>query len=84
MNGKYSKISGSFVQGNELNFATNIRIYVDGKLVFEKIGVTKTTGKINFTLDVKNASAIKICVSNDERQYFDTNHIALVDVELTK
>jgi hypothetical protein len=60
-----------------------IKIFVDGKLVFEKEGLLKTTTPIDFTIDVTGASLVEIRIGNQERCNA-TNHVALVNAELTK
>ncbi len=83
LNGKYKTLSGSFVAGSEMSMTAFIKIYVDDKLVFENT-MTKTQGKVNFNINVQNASTVKICTGNSDRIYFKGNHTALVNVELTK
>ena len=60
-----------------------IKIFVDGKLVFEKEGLLKTTMPIDFTIDVTGASLVEIRIGNQERCNA-TNLVALVNAELTK
>ena len=82
---KYSVFSGSFVCGNDMSMDyVTIKIYVDNQLVFERTKVTRSTSAMDFSINVKNASTIKIVVSQGRSYEYGYAHIALVNAELTK
>ncbi len=77
----YSKFSGSFVSGNDMNDSVTFEIYVDDERVFSFEGFTKTTEKIDFEIDVVGASKLEI---RSNSGYHYTTHFAIVDVKLAK
>lgn len=87
LNGKYSYFKGSIVATTEPSEGDTyyINIYVDDVLKFSKIGYSKTTGKIDFKVDVKNGQSLKIVVGIEQKHRYNYNdEIALVDAQLTK
>lgn len=87
LNGKYSYFKGSIVATTEPSEDDTyyINIYVDDVLKFSKIGYSKTTGKIDFKVDVKNGQSLKIVVGIEQKHRYNYNdEIALVDAQLTK
>lgn len=62
LNGEYIKLTGSLVikDEDESSSKYNIEMFVDNKRAFSKKGITKTTGEINFDIDVANCSELKI------------------------
>ena len=61
-------------------------IFVDDKLVWSVKDYSRTSGKVDFSIDVTNASTIRINVT--ERDYPDPSYgrmlLCLVESELTK
>lgn len=83
LNREYSVFNGSMVvsndnEGNDIVF----QIYVDDVLVetFENIG--RETEKIDFSINVKNASRLKFVFS--WIQYWQDRSVAIVNTQLTK
>lgn len=86
LNGKYSRFSGSIVaMPNTSTVSTyTIRIYVDDVLKFSKSGFSKTTGKVNFSVDVKGGSVLTIKASSDGTTGDSNMNVAIVNAQLTK
>ena len=81
----YTKLSGAFVAGNKLDIALSIEIYVDDNLAFSSQKYDRTTGKMEFSVDITNASTVKFRITSGSVRYTVKHaHIALVDVKLTK
>lgn len=86
LNADYSEFSGSIVAApyTNMNKSYYIHIYADDVLVHSVSGYRKTTGKIDFCLDVTNIEIISICVGQ-ETGGGDTNcDIGIVNAQLTK
>lgn len=62
LNGQYSTFSGSIVASETTNpdWTYYVNIYVDDTLVFSKTGYSKTTGKVDFEVDVTNGQKLEI------------------------
>lgn len=65
---QYESFSGCIVSGNatESDNSMNIKFYLDDELVYSQNDITKYTAPINFDIDVKNGSVLKIITSGDE------------------
>ena len=84
LNGEYKTFSGSIVAAptTNSNQAYKVAIYVDDQLLFSKTGITKTTGKVNFNIDVSNGQKLEIRMGCDNG---DSNEqLALVNAALKK
>ena len=65
----------------------NVEIYIDGELKHSVQNITKTTGPLNFNLDVSNSSTLTFKISNDYTgTYWDTSivNVAIVNTKLVK
>lgn len=86
LNADYSEFSGSVVAAPHTNTKKSyyIHIYADDVLVHTVSNYTKTTGRIDFKLDVTNIEKLSICVGQETRGG-DTNcDICIVNAQLTK
>lgn len=82
---KYSVFEGTIVAINstEADIYIDIKIYVDDKLVYSYDDYTIIAGALDFSIDVSNASSIKIFFKDN--QYYDhSGGIALVNAQLYK
>lgn len=80
---EYTTFSGSFVAGSDMDGSTEvtIEIYVDDVLVYSIKDYMRETGKIDFSISVKNASKLKIKFTYQYNSWID---IGLVNAELKK
>ncbi|MBO5064957.1 MAG: NPCBM/NEW2 domain-containing protein [Clostridia bacterium] len=86
LNNNFKTFSGSIV-ASTTTYADStyyINIYADNKLVFSKTNFTRTSGKVDFKVDVTNCQTLKIAVgletgSGDYRQ-----ELCIVNAQLTK
>jgi len=80
---RFSVFSGSIVASQETDSGASITIaiYVDDKLAYTRTGYTKTTGKIDFSVDVDGATKLTISTS---RMGGYSNYVYIVDAELIK
>lgn len=86
LNGEYSKFTGSIVAAEDTYAKGSyyVNVYVDNVLVYSKTGITKTTGKINFNIDVKGAEQISIRVGHEQTLTSSNEKIGIVNAQLTK
>ena len=86
INGKYSTFSGSIVAATitEPEFTYYINIYVDNVLKFSKKGFSKTSGKVDFKIDIKNASTLKITAGIEQTMGDWHQEIGIVNAQLIK
>lgn len=89
INSEYSKFVGSFVADPSANIELHyfINIYVDDVLKCSKKNFTKTTGKLDFSVDVKGGKQLKIVVGVEEdvNQYIvSVGNVGIVNAKLEK
>lgn len=86
INGKYSTFSGSIVAATitEPEFTYYINIYVDNVLKFSKKGFSKTSGKVDFKIDIINASTLKITAGIEQTMGDWHQEIGIVNAQLIK
>ncbi len=82
---KYKTFSGSVVVSEKADQSASfaVEIYVDDALFYETGGFSKTTGKLDFSIDMEDAKKLEIVVygpSNDTIK----KDVALVNVSLSK
>ena len=62
-----------------------VNIYVDGVLKYSKTGISKTSGKVNFNVDVSNGSMLEITAGKEGYPSGDYHQeIGIVNAQLTK
>ncbi len=85
LNGKYSTFSGSIVATEATNpdWEYYASIFVDGNLAFSKTGITKTTGKIDFIVDVTNGQTLEIRMGADVPYGGYNEELGLVNATLS-
>ncbi len=85
LRGEYKKFTGSIVATPETyaNQTYYIHIYLDDVLVFTKTGFTKTTGAVDFSIDVTNCEKLSICMGT-EGGSASKAEVAIVNAQLTK
>lgn len=87
LNGKYKKLSGSIVASTQTDpeYTYYVNIYVDGVLKYSKTGISKTSGKVNFNVDVSNGSMLEITAGKEGYPSGDYHQeIGIVNAQLTK
>ena len=86
LNGKYLNFTGSIVAMPNTSTAGtySISIYVDGVLKYSKSQFSKTTGKTDFSINVKGGSALTIKVCMDSGNGDSNMNVAIVNAQLTK
>ncbi len=86
LDGKYTVFSGSFVASNSMFARTKstIEIYVDGKLAWSVENYDRTTGKVDFTISVDNATKLSIYVDGNNILIEQDPKICLINGELWK
>lgn len=86
LGGKYSRFTGSIVaMPNTSTVGTySIRIYVDDVLAFSKSKFTKTTGRVDFSIDVSGGTVLTIKVCNEGTMGDSNMDVAIVNAQLTK
>ena len=87
LNKKYTSFSGSFVAGNKMSGIAVLQIFVDNELVFSSSNYRKTTGSIDFNINIQDSTQLKICIELDPQISGNINltmDIALVNPKLTK
>lgn len=79
LNQKYTTFTGVIIapSNQSQGYHANLQIYVDDTIVYSVENVIRETQKINFTIDVKNASRLKIVSSGNAC-------IAIADAKLSK
>ncbi len=86
LDNKYSKLSGSIVtyQDTDSEAKMIVEIYVDDVLKYKSNPFGKTTGKIDFSVDVKNAQKLLIKGVSASDTSWQWAHFAIVNAQLTK
>lgn len=86
LNNKYTYFTGSIVASTQTSseWTYYINIYVDGVLKFSKTGFSKTSGKVDFKIDVKNASTLKITAGKEGHLGGKDQEIGIVNAQLIK
>ncbi len=89
LNKQYSKLQGTIIvrDGSPSDGEFSVMVYVDNNLVCTKSGITKTSGKFDFEVDVKNTQQLNIKVTRTagngySREY--NSSFAIVDAKLFK
>lgn len=86
LNGQYAKFSGSIVAADN-TYAKGtyyINIYVDNVLTYSKTGFTKTSGKIDFNINIKGAQQLSIRVGHEQTLTSYNEQIGIVNAQLSK
>lgn len=86
LNGKYKLFTGSIVASTTTNpnWTYYINIYVDGVLKFSKTGFSKTSGKVDFKVNVTNGQTLKITAGVEGRWGDVDEEICIVNAKLFK
>ncbi len=86
LNGKYKNFKGSIVAMPNTSTAGTytIGVYVDGVLKYSKSKFGKTTGKVDFSIDVKNGKLLTIKACQDSGMGDSNMDVAVVNAQLTK
>lgn len=86
LNGMYSVFEGSIVAASYTNSKPTyiIRIYVDDVLMYSETGFTKTTGKVNFSVDVSGGTLLTIKVSQAGSMGDYDMDVGIVNAQLRK
>lgn len=86
LNGRYSKFTGTLItpKGSSNNCNYYINIYVDNNLVYSKSGITITTGKINFNINVQGGQQLTIRCGSDRWALDQNQKLGIVNAQLTK
>lgn len=86
LNGEYKLFTGSIVASTKTNadWTYYINIYVDGVLKFSKTGFSKTSGKVDFKIDVTNGGTLKITAGKEGSMGDYNQEIGIVNAQLTK
>ncbi|MBQ5321127.1 MAG: NPCBM/NEW2 domain-containing protein [Oscillospiraceae bacterium] len=86
LNGQYSNFTGSIVAMPNTSTAGtySISIYVDGVLKYSKSNFSKTTGKVDFSVDVKGGKTLTIKACMDSGNGDSNMNVAVVNAQLTK
>ena len=84
--GEYKTFSGSLVAHTNTNNSLiyNMMIYVDDKLVYTLKDYTKTTGKVDFSVDVTGGVKLKIVFVEQNQKHGYDAHLGIVDAKLFK
>lgn len=86
LNGQYSKFSGSIVAADN-TYAKGmyyVNIYVDNVLVYSKNGITRTSEKIDFSINVKGGQQLTIRVGHEQTVTSYNEQIGIVNAKLEK
>lgn len=67
LNGEYTQFFGSIVAGTKTNakWTYYVNIYADDELVFHQGGLSKTSARIDFSVDVSGCVLLKIVMGNE-------------------
>lgn len=86
LNGQYAKLTASIVAADNTyaNGIYYVNIYVDNVLTYSKKGFTKTTGKIDFSINVKGAQQLCIRVGHEQTLTSYNEQIGIVNAQLSK
>lgn len=82
----YGEFKGSIVATPYTNTDKTyyIHIYTDDVLVYTFTGYTKTTGKVDFDIDVTNVEKLSICMGQENRGGATDCDVCIVNAQLTK
>ncbi len=85
LNNDYSVFSGSLIATPDTKSKKSytIKIYADDVLKFSKTGYTKTTGKVEFLIDVKGCTKLTIETVSEQVET-TTSCLGIVNAQLTK
>lgn len=80
---KYSYFTGTIITPSETasDLTCIISIYVDDQIKYTLTNYTKTTGKVDFKVDVKNASTLSIVMNKSINSFSD---VAIINAKLEK
>lgn len=86
LNGQYKTFSGSIVASTETEpeWTYYINIYVDGVLKYSKTGFSKTSGKVDFEIDVSTGETLEIRMGLEDNTGDWCQEIGIVNAQLTK
>ena len=86
LDSNYKTFSGSIVATTKTtpDFTYYINIYVDGVLKYSEKGFSRTSKKVDFEIDVNNASAVKITAGIEGNTGDSNQEIGIVNAVLTK
>lgn len=86
LEGNFKTFTGSIVASTETDpeWSYYINIYVDGVLKYTKTGITKTSKKADFEIDVSNADTLEIRAGLEGNTGDWNQEICIVDAELSK
>ena len=84
LDNKYSRFICDVVVNSTMPSESNgaIQIYVDDDLVFQKSGITKTTGKVHVDVNVKGGQTLKIVATDNYLNYNEV--LCLVNAQVKK
>ena len=84
LDNKYSRFVCDIVIDNEIynDRDATVLIYVDSRLVFQRSGITKTTGKVHVDVSVKDGQQLKIVAIDNNYSWSEV--VCLVNAQLTK
>lgn len=84
LDNKYSRFTCDIVIDNEIynDRDVTVSIYVDNRLMFQKSGISKTSGKIHVDINVRGGQQLKIVTTDNNYSWSET--VCLVNAQLTK
>lgn len=82
LKGEYSEFAGTFTVSDKTSSedALNIGVFVDGRLEFSAVGMTRRDEKCDFNIDVQGAGVLEIKASGNT----NSGYMYLVDSHLVK
>lgn len=86
LNGQYTKLTGSIVAADN-TYAKGVyyvNVYVDNILAYSKTGFTKTSGKVDFSINVKGAQQVAIRVGHEQTLTSFNEQLGIVNAQLSK
>lgn len=86
LEGKYRYFNGSIVapQNSNAKRTYSIRIYVDGELKYSKTCFSKTSGKVDFSVDVDGGTTLMIKVVHEQSAGDSNEDVCIVNAQLLK
>lgn len=86
LNGEYSKFSGAIVASEKMGSSVEyaISVYVDGVLKYTKSNLKKTSGRVDFEVDVAGGQQLTIKIATNNAYYSNDHYTAVVEAELFK
>ncbi len=86
LSGQYTKLTGSIVAADNTyaNGVYYINVYVDNVLAYSKTGFTKTSGKVDFNINVKGAQQVAIRVGHEQTLTSFNEQLGIVNAQLSK